>query len=416
MTNLPRRLSSGIAGGTRLARSAFRVGSRIVQGRWAESRLPRDFAPQDTDRFVVCAYFASDMTSAYQLEQWLWSFEQCAARLRDSGHGTEPLAIFVRDAQVAVHIAGLTSLPVRFSRLTKGLDRFMTDPELRVVFYVNQATGNFQALRFPRPAHVHLSHGESEKVSMISNQLKAYDYVFTAGPAARERIRRALIGMPEDRMIDVGRPPLDRPRTTPAAWTDFADTAPAGPTVFWAPTWEGDSAAMAYGTLPDTGVIVAESLLAAGYRVIFRPHPRTGVLESEFARALAEVESRLTAHPRGFVDRTRTVGWQFDVADAALAEMSSVAFDWLSTRKPLVMVEPGGRGAEVLDGGLFDRTPTLSRDDPAAVADTLAHAQADPALSAHYLGATEAGQQLARLLAATEQVLAARTEDLSTRK
>src|SRR5699024_12884563 len=53
----------------------------------------------------------------------------------------------------------------------------------------------FRSLRAARASHsfptrrssdlIHLSHGESEKVSMISNQLKAYDWVFTAGPAAR---------------------------------------------------------------------------------------------------------------------------------------------------------------------------------------------------------------------------------------
>ncbi|RAF63552.1 hypothetical protein DN546_34580, partial [Burkholderia multivorans] len=109
--------------------------------------------------------------------------------LRDSlvrqGAGYAPFGILTRDARVAKHIASRTDLPVRFSRLTAGLEAFFSPPSLRAVFYVNQATTNFQALRFPAPAHVHLSHGESEKISMISNQLKAYDYVFTAGQAAR---------------------------------------------------------------------------------------------------------------------------------------------------------------------------------------------------------------------------------------
>lgn len=416
MTTLPEKFTKNVRAAAKLARSTFKVGSKVAEGRWVESRLPGDFAPRSTDRFTVCAYFASDMSSVYQLEQWLWSFERCAEGLRTSGYGEEPFAIIVRDAVVARHLRSKTRIPVRFSRLTKGLDAFMTSPSLRAVFYVNQATGNFQALRFPRPAHVHLSHGESEKISMISNQLKAYDYVFTAGPAARERIQRALIGMPEDHMIDVGRPPLDRPRTLPQEWVDFAEAAPQGPAVFWAPTWEGDSPSMAYGTLPETGTAIAEALLGSGCRVIFRPHPRTGVLDPRFARALRDVERIVDEHPGGFVDRTPSVGWQFDVADVAVAEMSSVAFDWLSTGKPLVMVEPSDPRADVLPGGLFDRVPTIRRGNVSAIAATVLGAQADQATSAHYLGASEPGLQIRRFIDATRQVVTGRTEVLSARR
>lgn len=416
MTTLPKKLSAHVTGGAKFARTALKVGSRIAEQRWAEARLPGAFAPRDTDRFVACAYFASDLSSVYQLEQWLWSFEQCADALRSDGHGSEPFGIVVRDAQVARRVSAQTSLPVRFSRLTRGFDRFMSSESLRAVFYVNQATGNFQALRFPRPAHVHLSHGESEKISMISNQLKAYDYVFTAGPAARARILDSLIGMPEDHMIDVGRPPLDRPRTLPQEWIDFAEAAPEGPAVFWAPTWEGDSPSMAYGTLPETGSAIAEALLGSGCRVIFRPHPRTGVLDPRFARALRDVERIVAEHPRGFVDRTPSVGWQFDVSARAVAEMSSVAFDWLSTGKPLVMVEPSDPRADVLPDGLFDRVPTIRRADVSAIASTVLEAPADPDTSAHYLGASEPGLQIRRFIDATRQVVAGRTEVLSARR
>ena len=58
-----------------------------------------------------------------------------------------------------------------------------------MVFYVNQNQQNFPAMRFADPAHVFICHGESDKDYMSSNQLKAYDRVFVAGTAARERIR-----------------------------------------------------------------------------------------------------------------------------------------------------------------------------------------------------------------------------------
>lgn len=217
-------------------------------------------------------------------------------------------------------------------------------------------------------------------------------------------------------MIDVGRPPLDRPRTLPQEWVDFAEAAPQGPAVFWAPTWEGDSPSMAYGTLPETGTAIAEALLGSGCRVVFRPHPRTGVLDPRFARALRDVERIVDEHPGGFVDRTPSVGWQFDVSARAVAEMSSVAFDWLSTGKPLVMVEPSDPRADVLPGGLFDRVPTIRRGNVSAIAATVLGAQADQATSAHYLGASEPGLQIRRFIDATRQVVTGRTEVLSARR
>ncbi|MCM1011566.1 MULTISPECIES: CDP-glycerol glycerophosphotransferase family protein [unclassified Brevibacterium] len=396
--------------------TAARVGTDVMGSRVEEARLPDAFRPDPADRFVAAAYFGSDPHSDYQLEQWLWPFEQLRDSLVEAGEGPSPFGIIVRDPRVARRVAKRTDLPVRFSRLTKGLDEFFSSPSLRIVFYVNQATMNFQALRFPVPAHVHLSHGESEKISMISNQLKAYDFVFTAGQAARDRIGSILHGLDEEALIDVGRPQLDRTPTIPAVWHTFAATAPTGRVAFYAPTWEGDSSSMAYGSIPDTGAAVVEQLLSAGYRVIFRAHPRTGLFRGDFARALEAVQAVVDAHPRGFVDTTPDVTWQLQVADVAFAEMSSVAFDWLSTQKPLIMIPPTDSRAEVLPGGLLDRAVSWRGQQPDVDSVTALIAAAEDReaaeLSRHYLGDTAPGAQIDRFVAAGQRVIDARRREL----
>ena len=418
------QLTKQASGATRLAKNVWKVGTDLVTSRIAEARVKDTYRPRASDSFTATVYFQSGMDSVYQLEQWLWPMEQLSHRLGDN-----TLAIVVRDPQVAEHISRLTPLPVRFSRLTKGLDDFMSAPGLRLVFYVNQATGNFQGLRFPSPAHVHLSHGESEKISMVSNQLKAYDAVFTAGEAARLRIQRRLIGMPEDHMFDVGRPSLDRPRDAPDEWHRFLSSANQteatkhGPVVFYAPTWEGDSAAMAYGSLAMNGESIVCGLLGAGYRVLFRPHPRTGVLQSNFRTALERVNAILDEHPAGFVDTSPEVGWQFDAAEIALVELSSVAYDWLSVRKPLVMVEPHHPGAELLAGGLLDLCPTLGRSDDSEV-EVVALIRAELAaedssriveLCNRYLGPTGPGEQVERFISASMGVIESRSAEVEAR-
>ena len=415
MTFLPADLPHTAVRGANFAQSVAKLVAQRLRERFRESRLPDEFSPQDDDHFVAAGYFAGDLTSVYQLEQWFWPFKQLEARLKEAGHGDQPFGIIVRNAPVAEYLKSITSFPVRFSRLTSGLDKFMQSPSLRAVFYVNQGTSNFQALRYPEPAHVHLSHGESEKISMISNQLKGYDYVFTAGRAARERIQQTLYGMSDDRMFDVGRPQLDRPRSVPHEWKKFKEASPDGEAVFYAPTWEGDSPSMSYGTIAYNGRVIVTALLRAGYRVIFRPHPRTGVMRHDFEKALEDVAEIVDSDPRGFLDKSPDVSWQLDEADLAVVEMTSVAFDWLSSGKPLVMVQPHEPEAEVLEGGLMDLCPTVGSSGEADVVDVIAKAVSQggsvEAIAQLYLGDTSPGAQMARFIRSSEQVIAQRVEE-----
>lgn len=411
MTEFAKSLSSAADTMKEQAATYAERGARIARrsraeatARYVEIRVPERMKPRADDGFVAGVHFAGDEDSVYQLEQWLGPLEGLARHLSSELGVSEPLGILCRSADHARRLESVTRLPVRFSRLSAGLTTFMQQPTLRAVFYVNQSMKNFQALRFGGPAHIHLSHGESEKISMISNQLKAYDWVFTAGDAARERIARTLIGMPESRMMDVGRPQLDEARPLPTEWLASPAARGAEPVVFVAPTWEGDSPSMAYGTTAISGVKVLKSLLSAGYRVIYRPHPRTGVVSRAARRARQECERLVEQHPRGFLDTTSQVGWQMDVSDAAICEMSSVAFDWLSSRQPLLMIRPADSRAEVVEGGLFDLAPSIDPGDADRIADLVSDALVDSSaaraladeLASRYLGPTAPGQQQSR--------------------
>lgn len=400
---------------------------RELSVRAAERRLDPKFRPSRDDGFVVGVYHAGDRASSYQLKQWLAPIEDLAATmsletgttLDGPGEGAPwPVGILMRNLDNAREIAQLTELPVRYARLTADLDRFMTQPTLCAVLYVNQAVLNFQALRYPGPAHVHLSHGESEKISMVSNQLKAYDCVFTAGLAARQRIEKALLGRLPD-MRDVGRPQLDYAQPMPQRFQQVLDGSRL--TVFYAPTWEGDSPSMAYGTLAQSGVPLVEGLVNAGFGVIYRPHPRTGVVKPECARADAQIREIVAAADGSVFDDSPTVSWQFAAADACVAEMSSVAFDWLATHKPLVALAPTDPGAEVAAGGLFERVPSAvgtaegGRQGAQMVRQELDSADSGRAerekVCRYYLGDTSPGSQRRRFAAAVAGVVEQRWAD-----
>lgn len=405
----------------RVAAAAGRFGpvvrrlADLCSNRLAGPRVARVLAPRSADRFTVVVHFAGDSASTYQLEQWLWPLEQLAKRTS--------VGILCRGARTAERVTELTTTPVRYGRSIDHLDAALGADSTLCVLYVNQSPMNFHALRHPRPAHVHLSHGESEKASMVTNQLKAYDEVLTAGHAARDRLTSQLIGFGPERTRDVGRPQLDQPRSTPQQWKDFLRSSErrhisGGPVLLWAPTWEGDSASMAYGTLPTSGMRIVEAAHAAGVRIIYRPHPRTGYVDRRFREADRELREHVRA-VGGFVDETDSVSWQFDAADACLAEMSSVAFDWLSTTKPLALILPTDSRAEMLSGGLFDRVPSYEAEAAGGAVESLANLVSAgqggisgevEAAAQYYLGEVGQGAQVRRFVTAVTDIVRERKE------
>ncbi|RAE95302.1 CDP-glycerol--glycerophosphate glycerophosphotransferase, partial [Burkholderia multivorans] len=87
----------------------------------------------------------------------------------------------------------VTRLPLVLKRRFDPLHTFYHANSFKLALYVNNGMTNFQSLGFAPMVHVHVNHGESDKLSMVSNQAKSYDRVFVAGDAAVERHRRALL-------------------------------------------------------------------------------------------------------------------------------------------------------------------------------------------------------------------------------
>src|SRR5699024_19148 len=137
---------------------------------------------------------------------------------------------------------------------------------LKVLFYVNQNTKNFQMLRYGERWHVFINHGESDKMYMTTNQFKAYDYAFIAGQAARERLHHHVWGYDVDqRTFEIGRPQIDFMRN-PAPYPSDTRTV-----VLYAPTWEGDRPAAAYGSIISHGETLTQQVLSSpNHRLIYR--------------------------------------------------------------------------------------------------------------------------------------------------
>lgn len=344
------------------------------------ARRMREFGQVEADGFDlsdvpsadVALYFADGPTKLYQLTQWLPVFE---------ARTDMTTIVVVRHIETYRTLLGLTSLRVllvpRYEILMALYDR----ADFHAVVYVNNGWTNFQSLSFQQAVHIHVNHGESDKICMVSNQAKAYDKVFVAGEAAIRRHAAALAWFDPTHLVRVGRPQLDLP---------VPDAAPPfdGPTITYAPTWEGEDDANNYTSIDRYGPqVVAAALAQPGARVLYKPHPRVAMSsDAGVARGHQQILRLMDAAMAADPGRGHAVLMSADVlgvirvTDLMIADVSSVSLDHLYLRPdaPLALCDrrtdrprlledaPVAAGSLVVDASSID---TLAADLAALLAD-----------------------------------------------
>ena len=280
----------------------------------------------------VVVYFSDVPNRGYQLEQWLPALENL--------NKVHPVVLVFRKVPTMRQFRGLTKLPKVFLRKYDDLVNFYKFNDFKVCLYVNNGVANFQSLSAPGLVHVHVNHGESDKLSMVSNQAKAYDKTFIAGPAAMERHQAALIDFNLDNLVKVGRPQLD---------SSFKSPLPAYPgrTVMYAPTWEGENDANNYTSLEIFGEQIITSLVSLpDTRVIYKPHPRIATtpnkdMAAANARVIEILHENQVAGGKHMVDDSSNILDLFEGIDVLITDVSSVGLDFLYLHpdRPLILTD-----------------------------------------------------------------------------
>jgi hypothetical protein len=309
----------------------------------------------------IAVYFADDAVNLYQMRQWYAPMAELAK--------TWPVTIISRSPLAALALWDEAPVPTVYLRSVASLEAFVASQDIHIVFYVNQNTRNFQMFRYGRMWHVFINHGESDKMYMTTNQFKAYDYSLVAGEAARERLQRTLWNYDLDsRTRMIGRPQADHLGGTPPYPADGRTS------VLYAPTWEGDRPAAAYGSIASHGVSLVTALLATGtHRLIYRPHPRSGVVDSAYGRANQAIISAIAkanaADPAAHhvYDTSSALGWQLSATDVAITDISAMIYDRLATGKPLLVTRPAAPGAEIDTAGYLGDAEWLTNADSADI-------------------------------------------------
>ncbi|KQO62919.1 CDP-glycerol glycerophosphotransferase family protein [Curtobacterium sp. Leaf261] len=347
-------------------KTAKRLVQRLLRSRRSRRTLAKVLPTvdrPDPGTIDVAVYFADGPVNMYQIRQWY-------APLRELAE-THPVAIISRSPGAMLTLLDESPVPVVYARQIVDLERFVEEQRPKIVLYVNQNARNFQMMRYGRMWHVFVNHGESDKMYMTTNQFKAYDYALIAGDAARDRLKQALWDYDIDRRaIAIGRPQADH----------FAGAVPYPDddriVVLYAPTWEGDRPAAEYGSIATHGTIIADRVLASPrHRLVYRPHPRSGVLDAGYRaaheRIIAAISAANAAEPSAHhvYDDGPTMGWQIAAADVAVTDISAMIYDRLAVGKPLLVTRPTSDAADVDDAGYLGAADWLLAHDAGAIID-----------------------------------------------
>ncbi|WP_162951076.1 hypothetical protein [Streptomyces sp. CC0208] len=232
-------------------------------------------------RPTVGLYFSGGVSSAYQANMWL----EPLAKL-----GGRPVVV-LRERFMMQKIAA-TDLPIICLPKVSTLLR-LEQSTLQVLIHPSNSGKTSQVLRIPTIKHTFVNHGESDKLSSCNPYAKAYDEVWVAGPAARERYAAAQVGVEDKDVVEIGRPQLDavRPYEGPPTGTYT--------TVLYAPTWEGWDGNPGNTSVIEAGENLVRALLAdPGVRLLYKPHPLTGSVDARAGAADLRIRELVRAANR----------------------------------------------------------------------------------------------------------------------
>lgn len=307
-------------GGTAYLAGWLRPGNRPVDEARALEWLDRWLADY---RPTVGMYFSGGTTSAYQANMWLSTLGALDGN---------PL-IVLRERFMMQKIEA-TDVPVLCIPKVVHL-MALEKSSLKMMLHPANSGKTSQVLRMPSIKHAFVNHGESDKLSSCNPYAKAYDEVWVAGPAARERYQLADIGVEDKDVVEVGRPQL-------APIEPAARDTPARPylTVLYAPTWEGWDGNPGNTSVMLAGENIVRALLAdPGVRLLYKPHPMTGSVDPRAGRADQRIQALIRQ---------------------AAAERSDALPDGPNAMGRNAMGCPDAMGPEAA-GGLARRTAELDR-------------------------------------------------------
>jgi hypothetical protein len=259
----------------------------------------------------VALYFSGSRDSAYQANMWLSTIDDL----------DRPAVIVLRERPM-VSLLGRTRTPVICVPNAQDMVRLDLS-SVRMALYPANVGKNLHMLRMPTVRSAFINHGDSDKPASFNPFAKAYDEVWVAGPAGRQRYLAMGTGVRDEDIVEVGRPQLAPIKTTGAVSGVTPDPMF---TVLYAPTWEGWSDDLAHSSVATMGPAIVRALLdhSPQIRVLYKPHPLTGTRDPE---AIARHEEIVAMIERANASRATSGGEHGDRLKALTKRLDALAGD-----------------------------------------------------------------------------------------
>jgi hypothetical protein len=323
---------------------------------------PAGFDLEAVPSAPIAVYFADPPEKLYQLTQWLPIFED---------HESMRTIVVVRHIETYRQLLGITTLPVLLVPRYEVLMALYDRADFHAVIYVNNGWTNFQSLAFQQAVHIHVNHGESDKICMVSNQAKAYDRVFIAGEAAQRRHAAALAWFDQGVLVRVGRPQLDRVKASRASRQ----------TITYAPTWEGEDEVNNYTSVDRYGPQIIAAAIAQGAHIVYKPHPRILLSDDPGVKLGHQQILALLGDDHEYAPDADILPILAET-DVLIADVSSVTLDHLYLRPDAALIlcdRRSDREALIADAPIAASAHVLDADSIGTLEADIAHLIANPA-------------------------------------
>lgn len=262
-------------------------------------------------------------TTAYQINQWLPVLEKLNV----------PTMILLRDRELFPDMHA-TTLAVVYARNARHVEQIL-DTGVRTVLYPANPMKNLQLFRHYRINHFFINHGESDKAVNQSKLLMAYDKILVGGPMAEKRLVKAGLPVRPGQVVHVGRPQAEMLLKTKEGRGGTIRT------ILYAPTWEGFNGSVDYSSVgPISTKIFEEFRAASEYKILFKPHPYTGLSDKRRKDDLRKIQKLCEEGGHEFVDASVPIHDLMNRSDLLITDISSVLNEYLVTGKPIVLCIP----------------------------------------------------------------------------
>jgi hypothetical protein len=163
------------------------------------------------------------------------------------------------------------------------------------------------------------------------------------------------------------------------------------------------------------------------WRVVYRPHPRTGANNPAFAQADQRLRTLVRDYASNDAGGHHTVDtsehWDVrrDPADLLVSDVSAVAADWMTSGKPLIVTVPVADQAFLDTDTVLNAVPGLLADQAGHVAELVRRemsggdAARRRAWVQRAMGEVSAGASTARFLAVCDELVGSRDSELAAR-